>query len=121
MRDGEFQLYAKNAETGVREMLYRFSFADPDGELLRFSGVKWMRPRWRVDTWTPSTTLYSRVDRADGRIAWAGILEIGVRETARLFRSVRPVGAASGAEGRRAVVAFNRFFLGQQLALLRDG
>jgi hypothetical protein len=121
IRDGEFQLYAKNPETGIREMLYRFTFDGPDGEPLRFEGVKWMKPKWRVNTWAPSTTLYTRVNRADGTVAWAGVLTIGFRETAKLFRSVRPVGASSSSEGRRAVLAFNRFFMGEQLALLRDG
>jgi len=121
MRDGEFQLYVKNPETGIREMRYRFAFDGPDGEELRFSGVKWMRPKWRVNTWAPSTTLYSKIERADGTTAWCGILTIGVRETLKLFRSVRPVGAADRAEGRRAVRAFNGFFMREQLALLRQG
>ena len=37
MRDGEFQLYVKNPETGIREMRYRFTFDGPDGEPLTFS------------------------------------------------------------------------------------
>jgi hypothetical protein len=121
MRDGEFQLYVKNPETGIREMRYRFGFDGPGGEPLTFQGVKWMKPKARINTWAPSTTLYSRIDRADGATAWCGILTIGVRETLKLFRSVRPVGAASRAEGRRAVMAFNRFFAREQLALLREG
>ena len=43
------------------------------------------------------------------------------KETLKLFRSVRPVGATNRAEGRRAVRAFNAFFMKEQLALLRDG
>jgi hypothetical protein len=121
MRDGEFQLYVKNPETGIREMRYRFAFDGPDGEELRFTGVKWMRPKWRINTWAPSTTLYSKVERADGTVAWCGILTIGMGETLKLFRSVRPVGAADRAEGRRAVRAFNGFFMREQLALLRQG
>jgi cholesterol oxidase len=121
MRDGEFQLYVKNAETGIREMRYRFTFDGPDGEPLTFVGVKWMRPKARVNTWSPSTTLYSRVERADGGVAWCGILTIGVKETLKLFRSLRPVGAVDRSEGRRAVRAFNSFFVREQLALLREG
>jgi hypothetical protein len=121
MRDGEFQLYVKNPETGVREMRYRFAFDGPDGEPLTFVGVKWMKPKARINTWAPSTTLYSRIERADGETAWCGILTIGVKETLKLFRSVRPVGAANRAEGRRAVRAFNAFFMKEQLALLREG
>jgi cholesterol oxidase len=121
MRDGEFQLYVKNVETGIREMRYRFGFDGPDGEPLTFVGVKWMRPKARINTWSPSTTLYSRVERADGSTAWCGILTIGLKETLRLFRSVRPVGASDRREGRRAVRAFNSFFVREQIALLRDG
>jgi hypothetical protein len=121
MRDGEFQLFVKNPETGVREMHYRFVFDGPDGEPLTFSGVKWMKPKGRVNTWSPSTTLYSRIDRADGTTAWCGILKIGAKETLKLFRSVRPVGAADRSEGRRAVRAFNLFFAREQMALLREG
>jgi hypothetical protein len=121
MREGEFQLYVKNSETGIREMRYRFGFDGPGGEPLTFVGVKWMRPKSRVNTWSPSTTLYSRVERPDGSAAWCGILTIGVKETLRLFRSVRPVGATDRREGRRAVRAFNSFFMREQLALLRDG
>jgi hypothetical protein len=121
MRDGEFQLYVKNPDTGVREMRYRFTFDGPDGEPLTFRGVKWMKPKARVNTWAPSTTLYSRVERADGTAAWGGILTIGVGETLKLFRSVRPVGASDRADGRRAVRAFNMFFMREQLALLREG
>jgi hypothetical protein len=121
MRGGEFQLFAKNSETGIREMRYRFTFDGPEDAPLTFHGVKWMRPKNRVNTWSPSTTLYSRIDRADGSTAWCGILTIGVRETLKLFRSVRPVGASDRTEGRRAVRAFNGFFLREQLALLRDG
>lgn len=121
MRDGEFQLFVKNPETGTREMRYRFTFDGPDGEPLTFVGVKWMRPKARINTWSPSTTLYSRIERADGTVAWCGILKIGLVETLKLFRSTRPVGAADRADGRRAVWAFNRFFAREQLALLRDG
>lgn len=127
IRDGEFQLYVKNLETGIREMRYRFTFDDPtrsageEGEPLTFSGVKWMKPKWRINTWAPSTTLYSRIDRADGTTAWRGILTIGVVETLKLFRSTRPVAAADRSEGRRAVWAFNRFFLSEQLSLLKEG
>lgn len=121
MRDGEFQLFVKNPDTGVREMRYRFTFDGPDGEPLTFSGVKWMKPKARVNTWSPSTTLYSKIERADGTTAWCGVLTIGVRETLKLFRSVRPVGARDRAEGRRAVRAFNGFFMREQLALLREG
>jgi hypothetical protein len=121
MRDGEFQLFVKNPETGTREMRYRFTFDGPDGEPLRFVGVKWMRPKARINTWSPSTTLYSRIERVDGSVAWCGILKIGLVETLKLFRSTRPVGAADRADGRRAVWAFNRFFAREQLALLRDG
>jgi hypothetical protein len=121
MRDGEFQLYVRNQETGVREMRYRFGFDGPDGEALTFVGVKWMKPLGRVNTWTPSTTLFSRIERHDGSTAWSGILTIGVVETLKLFRSVRPVGEQDKREGRRAVLAFNKFFAGEQLALLREG
>jgi hypothetical protein len=121
MRDGEFQLFVKNPETGTREMRYRFTFDGPDGEPLTFVGVKWMRPKARINTWSPSTTLYSRIERADGTVAWCGILKIGLVETLKLFRSTRPVGAADRADGRRAVWAFNRFFAREQLALLREG
>jgi hypothetical protein len=121
MRDGEFQLYVKNSETGIREMRYRFGFDGPGGEPLRFVGVKSMRPKARINTWSPSTTLYSRIERADGTTAWCGILKIGVKETLRLFRSVRPVGARDRREGRRAVRAFNSFFVREQIALLREG
>jgi hypothetical protein len=121
MHDGEFQLFVKNPETGVREMRYRFGFEGPDGESLTFSGVKWMKPRARVDTWSPSTTLYSRLERADGTVLSCGILTIGMKETLKLFRSVRPVGASDRREGRRAVLAFNKFFAREQLALLRQG
>jgi hypothetical protein len=54
-------------------------------------------------------------------VAWCGILKIGVKETLKLFRSLRPVGAADRREGRRAVRAFNSFFVREQLALLREG
>ncbi len=121
IRDGEFQLYVRNPETGIREMRYRFTFDGPGGEPLTFSGVKWMKPKARINTWAPSTTLYSRVERADGSTAWCGILKIGMRETLKLFRSARPVGAADRSEGRRAVRAFNKFFAREQLALLREG
>jgi hypothetical protein len=121
MRDGEFHLYVKNPETGIREMRYRFEFDGPGGEPLTFVGVKWMRPKARVNTWSPSTTLYSRIERGDGSVAWCGILTIGIKETLKLFRSVRPVGAADRREGRRAVRAFNAFFVREQLALLREG
>jgi hypothetical protein len=121
MRDGEFQLFVKNPDTGVREMRYRFVFDGPDGEPLAFSGVKWMKPKGRVNTWSPSTTLYSKIERADGTVAWCGILKIGLGETLKLFRSTRPVGASDRADGRRAVRAFNRFFAREQFALLREG
>jgi hypothetical protein len=121
MREGEFQLYVKNPQTGIREMRYRFTFDGPGGEPLTFRGVKWMRPKGRINTWSPSTTLYSRVDRADRTTAWCGILTIGMKETLKLFRSVRPVGTTDRAEGRRAVRAFNSFFMREQLALLREG
>ena len=121
MRDGEFQLYVKNSQTGIREMRYRFSFDGPGGESLTFVGVKWMKPKMRINTWAPSTTLYSRIERADGSTAWSGILTIGVMETLKLFRSVRPVGASDRREGKKAVRAFNSFFMREQLALLREG
>jgi hypothetical protein len=121
MREGEFQLYVKNPETGIREMRYRFGFSGPSGEPLTFVGVKWMKPLGRVNTWTPSTTLYSRIEREDGTTGWSGILTIGVRETLKLFRSARPVGARDRREGRRAVWAFNSFFAREHLALLREG
>jgi hypothetical protein len=121
MRDGEFQLYVKNPQTGIREMRYRFSFDGPGGEPLTFVGVKWMKPKMRINTWAPSTTLYSHIEQADGSTAWSGILTIGVVETLKLFRSVRPVGTSDRREGKKAVRAFNSFFMREQLALLREG
>jgi hypothetical protein len=121
MHDGEFQLYVRNPDTGIREMRYRFSFTGPDGDPLTFTGVKWMKPKARINTWAPSTTLYSRIDRADGTTAWCGVLTIGLKETLNLFRSLRPVGASDRREGRRAVRAFNNFFVREQIALLREG
>jgi hypothetical protein len=121
MANGEFELHVKNPETGVREMRYRFDFAGPGGEPLTFSGVKWLKPKWRVNVWPGSTTLYSQIERADGSTGWSGILTIGVGETLRLLRSIRPVGAADRTEGRRAVRAFNSFFVREQIALLREG
>jgi hypothetical protein len=121
IQDGRFQLFVKNPETGVREMLYRFTFDGPGGEPLTFSGVKWMKPKGRVNTWSPSTTLFSRIERPDGSAVWCGILTIGLRETLKLFRSARPVGASDSREGKRAVRAFNGFFMREQLALLREG
>ena len=121
MRNGEFQLYYKNPETGIREMHYRFDFDGPDSQPLSFSGVKWMKPKARINTWAPSTTLYSEITRPDGSIVASGILTIGFAETAKLFGSLRPVNATDRAEGRRAVLAFNRFFMGEQLAMLREG
>lgn len=121
MRGGEFQLYVKNPETGIREMRYRFDFDGPGGEQLTFSGVKWMKPKARINTWAPSTTLYSKITRADGTVAWCGILTIGFKETAKLFQSLRPINATDKKEGRRAVIAFNRFFMGEQVAMLREG
>jgi hypothetical protein len=121
IRDGEFQLYVRNPETGIREMRYRFTFDGLEGEPLTFVGVKWMKPKARVNTWAPSTTLYSRIERADGSAAWCGVLKIGIKETLKLFRSVRPVGASDRREGRRAVRAFNSFFVREQLTLLREG
>jgi hypothetical protein len=121
IRDGEFQLFVKIPDTGVREMRYRFTFDGPEGEPLTFTGVKWMKTKGRVNTWSPSTTLYSRIERADGSTAWSGILKIGAKETLKLFRSARPVGASDRAEGRRAVRAFNTFFMREQIALLREG
>jgi hypothetical protein len=44
-----------------------------------------------------------------------------VVETLKLFRSARPVGEQDRREGRRAVLAFNKFFASEQLALLREG
>ncbi len=121
MQRGEFQLYAKNPKTGIREMKYRFDFEGPDGDTLTFSGIKWMKPKHRINTWTPSTTLYSKVTRADGAVAHSGILTIGLKETAKLFQSLRPINATDRAEGRKAVLAYNKFFMGEQLGMLKDG
>jgi cholesterol oxidase len=121
MSNGEFHLHVKNPETGIREMRYRFAFTGPGGEPLTFSGVKWLRPRWRINVWPGSTTLYSRIERSDGSVAFGGILTIGLGETLRLLRSIRPVGATDRTEGRRAVRAFNSFFVREQIALLREG
>jgi hypothetical protein len=121
MRNGEFQLYVKNPETGIREMRYRFDFDGADGEPLRFWGVKWMKPKSRINTWAPSTTLYSKIVQPDGSVLESGILTIDFKETAKLFRSVRPINSTNRSEGRRAVLAFNRFFMGEQLAMLREG
>ena len=100
MRDGEFQLFVKNPETGVREMRYRFTFDGPDGEPLTFVGREVDEAEGpRSTPGRLRATLYSRIERADGTIAWCGILTIGLKETLKLFRSVRPVGVRS-AEGR---------------------
>jgi hypothetical protein len=121
MANGQFQLHVKNPDSGIREMRYRFEFTGPGGEPLTFSGVKWLKPRWRINVWPGSTTLYSRIERADGSVGWSGILTIGLGETLRLLRSIRPVGATDRTEGRRAVRAFNSFFVREQIALLREG
>ena len=76
-----------------------------------------MKPQGRVNTWSPSTTLYSRIERADGTTAWCGILTIGVAETLKLFRSVRPWRRDRSRAARRA--RLQRFFAREQLALLR--
>ena len=52
MRDGEFQLYVKNPETGIREMRYRFGFDGPGRRAAHVRGREVdeaARPRQHLD------------------------------------------------------------------------
>jgi uncharacterized protein (DUF362 family) len=81
IRDGEFNLYQPDRETGDRRITYKFSFTGRDGNDYYLEGYKVIyHDEGKMDLYKDMTTLYTsiyriRKGRAGGELLGKGILE----------------------------------------------
>lgn len=113
---GKLHLLATVDGGSDRTMTYVLPFTDDAGAPWLLQGVKHVRRSWNTDPWRATTRLAVAVtgpdERYDGTVA-TGRLTIGVREVARLLRSVRATGTPAGRSGAGTVARFGGFFAGE--------
>ncbi len=117
VRDGVFQLFSHDPQTGMRRMIYRFRFTGCDGHTYLLSGHKEIRhDAGRADLLGDMTTLYTRVHRGEDESApvfGAGILRFHMRDALGLVASMRPEGTSGWLQDIAARTAFTSFLWGE--------
>ncbi len=99
IRDGQFQLFSVNPQTGVRELVYSFQFCAEDGQPYFFRGHKnILHEPWRFDMFKHMTHLFSTVYRGtDGNAAvyGVGVLRFRLADAPSLVASMKCEGFSS--------------------------
>ncbi len=117
IRDGAFQLFSHDPQTGMRRMVYRFRFTGCDGNTYLLLGHKEIRhDAGRADVLEDMTTLFTRLHRGDDEsapVVGAGILRFHMTDALALVASMRPAGARNWLQEVAARVAFTSFLWGE--------
>jgi hypothetical protein len=120
VKTGVFNLFVHEDDPKRKKMLYRLFFSGRDGKAYTFSGFKDIRDDPKLDLWSDTSTLYTRIyrgnveaeDEAGAEILGSGILHIFELDFIKQLASFR----ADGPTPHDRISAMNRFgmfFLGK--------
>lgn len=116
IRDGRFNLFTVDPQTGVRQMTYAFRFTASDGQTYYLQGHKTIHDD--PSTFTPvkdMTTLFTIVYRGEdehGRVYGAGELYFPLADAPALIASMKVEGTTSWWQKAAALTAFTSFAYG---------
>ncbi|HYS48415.1 MAG TPA: hypothetical protein VEM36_06550, partial [Xanthobacteraceae bacterium] len=112
---GVFNLFNPGGQPGLKLMVYELAF-EHGGKPYYIAGRKEVRDDGVIHMWRDTTTLYTRLhggSDANGPVAGAGTLSLGVSDLIRMLGTTQVTNATSPGERAAALARFGRFFLGQ--------
>ena len=116
VRDGVFNLFTLDPNTGVRKMIYCFRFAAADGLTYFLHGYKEVKSDWGpFDVLQDMTTLFTKIYKgqdATGELYGAGELFFKLRDLPSMVSSMTVTGNASIKQKFDVIKAFGYFALG---------
>lgn len=116
IRDGRFNLFSVDPQSGMRRMSYTFRFTASDGQTYCLDGHKEIYDdRGRIDVVEDMTRLFATVHRgedAQAPLYGAGELYFKLRDLPLLVGSMKVRGAASWRQKLAAYTAFTSFAYG---------
>ncbi len=116
IRDGRFNLFTVDPETGMRQMVYAFKFAAEDGQTYFLYGHKEIHDdRGQFDLIEDMTRLFTTIYRGEddqAPVYGAGELYFKLSDAPSLLASMKVVGAASIWQKVAAYTAFTSFAYG---------
>jgi uncharacterized protein (DUF362 family) len=116
IRDGVFNLFTLDPNTGVRKMIYCFRFTAPDGQTYFLHGYKEVKSDWGPFDLIPDmTTLFTKIHKgqdATGVLYGAGELFFKLRDLPSMMSSMTVTGNASIKQKFDVIKAFGYFALG---------
>jgi uncharacterized protein (DUF362 family) len=116
IREGRFNLFTLDPETGVRQMVYAFKFTAGDGQTYFLYGHKEIHDdRGQFDLLEDMTRLFTTIYRGEDEQAvvyGAGILSFKLMDAPFMMASMKVIGAASIWQRVAAYTAFSSFAYG---------
>ncbi|MEJ2430767.1 MAG: DUF362 domain-containing protein [Deltaproteobacteria bacterium] len=116
IRDGRFNLFTLDRETGIRQMVYRFKFTGGDGQTYFLHGHKEiLDDRGKFDVIEDMTRLFTTIYRGEddqAPVYGAGELYFKLWDAPSLAASMKVLGAASIWQKVAAYTAFASFAYG---------
>jgi cholesterol oxidase len=117
---GTFNLLVDQADPARKLMLYRLYFRDGEGRPLTLSGLKDVKEDPRLDLWTATTTLFTRILRghvsaeaeAGAEVVAAGIVHVFLLDFLKQLTTFRTEGPSVSARAL-GLGRFTRLFLGK--------
>ena len=112
LQGGRFNLFAPSGDPNLKLMVYRGTVVS-GGRLYTLHGEKHVRRGSMLRGWPDTTTLRCRLHEggdAEGPVAGAGILRIGIGGFARQLLSFRTVNGSSTRARTGAMLGFLSFF-----------
>jgi len=116
MRDGRFNLFSVDPETGDRQMVYQFRFTAEDGQSYYLMGQKWIKDDpGSLDALEDMTRLFTVVHKgedAEAPVYGAGEMYFDLVDAPKLVSSIQITGEASFWQRAAARLAFASFAYG---------
>ena len=116
IRDGRFNLFTLDPDTGMRQMVYAFKFTAADGQTYFLHGHKEIHDDpGKFDVIEDMTRLFTTIYRGEDEKApvyGAGVLYFKLKDAPSLLASMKVVGAASVWQKVAAYSAFSSFAYG---------
>ena len=116
IRDGRFNLFTLDPETGIRQMVYAFKFTALDGKTYFLHGHKEIHDdRGQFDVIEDMTRLFTTIYRGEddqAPVYGAGELYFKLSDAPSMMASMKVVGAASIWQEVAAYTAFSSFACG---------
>jgi hypothetical protein len=117
IRDGEFNLFQPDRETGDRRITYTFTFTGRDGRDYYLDGFKVIyHDKGKIDLVEDMTTLFTRVYRMDsggGQLLGSGILEFHMTDLPSMIASIEVTNCRSLIDKIRIRVQYISFVYGE--------